>query len=593
MAFTVIQGTPAEIYLTFTPSNGTSATQVYLGGAQGKVILAALQSKFGTNAMLSSILNGLSTFFQTPLDVEFSNLIQSNSMVLSSQAIAQLQAAFPNAHNISVTVPHSGTLSAQAVNSISPGIASLLPPGTGTTGTELVLSYLLQGLSISFRLAIAGNPALRVTFDGLLNLIFGIPSSTLIAPVMQASLTPRNFAVSGLNFEGIIIATAINVFHLPIPFPTTPVSAPISQLSGFVNEVAQGVALAASFGFLQISAEVDPNPSGAQGTVPGPTVAVLLGHNWDPPPTIQNAFAGPGGLINPLLTPPLVSASIGGPPATVYGAGFPPPQSTQLAIQWNDTTSGYVTQSDIQWGELFGPPPVGGASAPSVIQTITTARNGPNDGANNFTATGLTPNTWYAFRVRDYDVASFIATQWSAWTAFSTSASDEVQLVINYNGADYVLGTTTLTNTGGFSGSNGSTSIQVVDPATPIGQTVLSAVLSSLRVAQTTLDVSAEGAPAIATLTVADPATGQPVPGTPNLQPFQNFELLGANFSAGPPITITIDGTQTLGSTNADSTGAFTASFGWPNGVYGLHSVIAQQGGVQVPAPVIGLYPIQ
>jgi hypothetical protein len=130
----------------------------------------------------------------------------------------------------------------------------------------------------------------------------------------------------------------------------------------------------------------------------------------------------------------------------------------------------------------------------------------------------------------------FLAMQWSARTAFQTASNDKVQL---NNAPDHVIGPTTLTNTGEFPGFSGSVAIQVIDPNTPIGHISLWAVLSFAKLPQTTLNVSR---------TVANPVTSRPNPlSTPNLQALQEFKLPATDFSPGPSITITINGTQTLG----------------------------------------------
>src|SRR5699024_10784168 len=100
--------------------------------------------------------------------------------------------------------------------------------------------------------------------------------------------------------------------------------------------------------------------------------------------------------LSPVLSTTAPSVRAGGSLA-VTGANFPLPSATGDGIIWQDTTSGVVRDSEVQWGPVSG-----GTPPPPASKSAHLARSGPGD--NWFTPTDLTLDTAYAIRVRDFDV---------------------------------------------------------------------------------------------------------------------------------------------------------------------------------------------
>ena len=175
-----------------------------------------------------------------------------------------------------------------------------------------------------------------------------------------------------------------------------------------------------------------------------------------------------------------------------------------MTVQWTDTCSGAVVQSELQWGMLPSPPPNSGpAPAPPQDTDVMISRNGRFDGKNTFTTPkNLAPSTWYAFRVRDFDVQGIICTQWSAWTAFKTAATNQVNIEIDYSGTSVVIGS-------GLVGVDGTFGAFVQIPANvPPGVYLLRVVQAGATLAQTPITVVGQGQALPPILQIINPDTG-------------------------------------------------------------------------------------
>jgi hypothetical protein len=578
-----IQGTPAQIMLFFVNAGSPPPPSAHpLGGAAGTIIRAVLLQQLPTAA--GEALNQL---LSTPLDQTFDQAwsqMQSTAQSMVQQAVL---GAAPNAYNISVASPSQGTLSA-SVGNLSPGMLDTLPPGT--IGMQLTLTYSLPGFGVSFSETTSGifgswaDPSYNLTFDGVIEISIGVPNDSFIPLGAKAEFLTTNMQASAGNFFAVVIGVEDIISEW---FNNQPVGGSgsslqdqiiginIPQLQQLFSELSSGFATAATFGFVQLGVQINTNPP--PQTPPGNTVEFDLTHPFDPGPVVTNALSP----LLPSLFPPQIGTSApevdAGGQLGVTGNFFPAAQSSQLEITWTDTTSGSVTQSEVQWG----PVPNGQAPPPQPIDKLI-PRHGSFDNANNFTTPkGLTPNASYAFRVRDYDVSSLIATDWSSWLVLTTQPTDQVQLVLSFNNT--VIGFGTLQTDGTF-----STTV-IVPPSVPAGNYLLTAVLSGQTMAQTPITVVAENQPLAPVLQIVDPNTGIAYTSAAIVVGTLPVTTRGMNFSPGPVdfFVDTISG-KSLGAATADQNGAFTVTLTWPTAVTGPHNILAQQGILQATAAVFG-----
>jgi len=592
MSYTAIAGTPLQIALSFAegsdpPHSLTTQPLIWDGSLSplGK-LLGALISPNVVAALQQLV---------TPLDQVFAAQWTDAGTQSSAQAAVQqaIVAAKPDAYAIGVTIPRQGTLRAETGN-LSQALSDAMPPGT--TARQLTLSYLVPGFQASFRETTNSvwgswaDPSYELTFDGELEIAIAIPDDPRVAPVARAVFWARDLNGSASNFFAgwigfwSIVFDVINGRPLPsgqMPDQSAGVGGAVSSLLQALLQLSQPLAQAYEFGFLQLSVQIN---NALPGAPPGMTVEIDLTHPADPAPTISNALVPSGPVL--MQVPQIVLGALqahAGDTLGVLGSYFPPAQSTQLTITWNDTTSGSVVKSEVTWGETssIGTPP----AKPTVV---TIERHGSYDNADTFTAKPLLPNTAYAFRVRDFDVPGYdvIATLYSDWTYFQTAATDQVELMLDYNGT--VLGFATLQSDGSF------VTTVILPPSVPPGTYAVWAVFGGQKMAQAAITVIASNAPLPASLAIVDPKTGFPLPGTPLVGDGLVLHLSGKHFAPGP-VGLFVDSPsgKGLGSAVADASGAFGAVVTWPAGVYGGHDIVAQQGTTAATASVFSEMPPQ
>jgi hypothetical protein len=268
---------------------------------------------------------------------------------------------------------------------------------------------------------------------------------------------------------------------------------------------------------------------------------------------------------------------------TVTGIGFPPGEATALEITWTDTTSGTVERSEVQYGAVAAPPP---PPPPLTMvadpQDYTVQRPSPDEPGQFVTPSqSLTPGSFYAFRVRDFDCFGLIATAWSDWKVLQTQPTQEVQLVLSY--ADTVVGTVELTLSGEFSMS---VSIPVDVPA---GSYFVKAEMAGAQLAQAPLIVVAPGEQLPPMIAIFNPATGGTETGMVTIFGNPMLNLCGSGFNPGV-VQLWIDsvGGTSLGSAVVPGgpNGSFQTSVPWPWTLLGPHQILAVQGPLSASAPV-------
>jgi hypothetical protein len=588
VSFSQIVGTPVQISLDFVNVDAAPPPSPHpLGGSAGTLIRALLLAQLPPASQTA-----LSQLLSTPLDQLFDTMWTQLQPTAQSMVQQAVQSAQSNAYNINATLPSSGTLSAQ-VSGLSPALMSLMPPGTNAQ--QLTLQYSVPGFQVSFSETTSGiwgswaDPSYNLSFDGVIEIAVAVPTSTLVPIAAVANFLTENMQASAGNFFAVLIGIEDTISDWLSGRPTGTGSSLQNQIIGInvpalqqlFGEMSSGFATAAGFGFLQLGVQINTSPPA--GTPQGNTVEFDLTHAFDPGPTVRNALIVAG--------PSLTSAEIGasspevnaGGTLGVTGAYFPAGQATSLSITWTDTTSGNVVESEVQWGAAPGsnPPPANPAD-------VKITRHGAYDNTNDFTASSLAPGSAYAFRVRDYDVADFIATDWGPWAVLSTMATDQVQLVLDYN--NETVGYATLLSNGSF------TATATVPGSVPPGTYQLAALLGGQQMASTTVTVIASGQAPAAKLQVYNTVTGTAFTGTPSVEAGYSVTLRGLYFNLGA-VNLFIDSPagQSLGTANAVPNPALPASGmfiyatpPWPNNVIGVHSIVAQQGALQASVLVSG-----
>ena len=172
--------------------------------------------------------------------------------------------------------------------------------------------------------------------------------------------------------------------------------------------MAQGFVAASSFGFTELAVQINTSLQNA--------VQFDITHPFDKGPTPIDYYV-------PWLIPPAIqlnkSIAHPGDQVTVTGTYWLAGDPSTIAINWTDTTSGPVTQTEVEYGQVSS----ASVASPPSITDIKIDRTTVANSAPIYSAQGLAPSSTYLFRLRDYDAKNFIATAWGPWVAFSTSAA--------------------------------------------------------------------------------------------------------------------------------------------------------------------------
>jgi hypothetical protein len=474
-----------------------------------------------------------------------------------SSGVAKLGSSY-SAYNISLNLPQAGRLRAIVISG----------PGANDPNVSqfIDLSYELNGISANFTVTtpytggLIGDPTYNLTFDIELLIVIVVPpfagplnttaefnvananisASNVIADIGDAILTAINFLSDQptnifQSAEGQIDSSGGAIPNLG------PLTTLISQLATVWQQAAVQV------GFTQLAAFIDAQPS----------LNLRFTHPLDPAPTIVNAAVPP----YPSLFPPQLgtSASIvqAGQSLGVTGTNFPVGQASALYIAWNDTTSGIVRESDINWGPANDP-----------VQSVSKPRNGA-DGGNTFSVSNLLANTAYAFSVRDQDLIT--ETPFGPPFLITTQPTNLVDLLLSATGGGQQtpVGSASLTGSGAF-----VTTVQIPQN-TAAGMYTLAAALMGNILASATIQVVAASQQLPATIEVIDPATDTVLG---SVEETYAFTLRGEGFQPGA-VNVSIDTVngQVLGTASGDATGSFQANFIWPRGFTGQHGIVAEE----------------
>lgn len=562
MSYSNIVGTPVQIDLRFVPVDAVPPPSDHvLGGFAGVIFRKLIEEGLASSDDLEQLL-------RTPLDQTFDTTWAAQITAAQAQVIKAVQDADDKAYDINPMFPATGTLRAQ-VGPLTPGLLDSLP--VGTNGLQLTLSYLLPSVRVNFSEKVPfylPDPKLKVTFDAEFLVYIAVPDQSWIPLGIKSEFATSNTQLAGAGvYGGIALGLKRlwgNLIEEPFAEPPgqTSSNANIGAVPQLLASVASALAQAGSMGFSQLSVGID------LGAAAGNTVTVYLTHPFDPAPAVNNV-ASPGVFILQSqigTSAPQVNA---GGHLGVVGRAFPAAQARTLVIGWSDTTSGPVTQSEVQWGlSPLGLPP-------SLPASVMIKRFGPYDNGATFTARGLTPNTSYGFRVRDYDIGNQSATDWSRWLMLTTTSSDQVDLTLN-DSANTVIGNASVQLDGTF-----ASTVNVPAAESP-GPYLLRAAMAGLQIAETPITVIGAGVALAPVVQVISGTTGLPFTSSDEFVNWGPIHLRGGNFSSGA-VELSIDSATgpSLGTAVADLSGSFTASPAWPFGVTGNRTIVARQNVLQ------------
>jgi hypothetical protein len=521
---------------------------------------------------LSGLLNlppSVVTMLQTTLSATMDQVWAANkdangqTMLNRTQALirkkiasgAQKFGSGYSAYNVSVNLPTTGNLLAAVAS--QPG---LQVPGASQIVT---LSYQINGVSANFAVTtpftggLLSDPIYNLTLDitVLIQIILpnspGLITATGSFGVGNASINASN-VIAGLA-EGILslVGEQANIFQ-PTEGRIDAVAGPadLGPLTGLLAELSaawtqQGV----SNGFTQLSASID-----FQLINLPPSLNFRFIHPLDPAPVVVDAAVPQ----YPSLFPPLLGTSASvvqtGSQLGVSGSNFPVGQASALYIAWTDTTSGAVTESDINWGPASGPP----------MPQVNVPRNGAVDGKNTYSFPNLIPNQLYAFSVRDQDLIT--ETPFSQPFKIFTQQTNLLEILIG----NQMIGSATLTGSGVF-----STTVTIPANLAP-GIYRLDASLVGKILASVSIQVIAATQPLPLQIEVIDKNTHRVLD---SVEETYTYTLRGQGFFNVGTVSLFIDayGGQSLGATPSDSMGRFQVDFTWPTGFIGNHKIIAEE----------------
>jgi len=440
---------------------------------------------------------------------------------------------------------------------------------------DLVLHYALPGEVITFNSTTSSifgsyaDPAFKLTFDAALEIASPIPATPCtFSP--SAAMIIENANLSGDNFIGKvveIVGDLLNFFQGQPPIfqaaegnidGVNPVGT--GSLADTFAQLASACVQAQAAGFVQFEVDVDQSI---------PALVFRLIHPLDDPPNFDDQTF-------PNLFHPLISVSqlqiIAGHTLGVSGNYFTPPNTVSLVLQWNDTISGDIVKSEIEWGPQGGP------------TNVVPIPRQPFDSGNTYEFSGLAPNQTYTFRVRDWDQTT--CTPWSAWKSVSmqNSTADQVMIWLDQ---DFLnpLNTVPLQADGTF-----STTVVIPGTTTPVPHVHLvdAQLMGGAAAPPVQIQVLEPGAVYSPTVEMIDPMTNQPIAST--VQGYQ-FGVIAYGFHAGS-VSFTIDssagtyvGQATAG--GPDGSVPVPTAFTMPNSVpAGAHQLFASQtvGGSTVTA---------
>ena len=582
--FNIPDTTPLVINVDYViPNDSPPPSQHSLAPPAGGLILGLLGLPAATITSIEGLLGqGLAQVFQTIWTSQIPNI--------------QNQIANAIGHDTVSDVPTTGGTLKASVDPLGAETAGLLPvtsSGQPQPGQQLSLSYVVPGVKVNFSegstvavvvvgiLGVFGiglpDPSWQFFFDAQLNFYLAVPFDATVPMGFKVEFvaanmtipTPTNFSATLANpiqrFIDLLSRLTGNGSIYPSS-QTSDVSDP--SLTQYFSEMSSGFVAASKFGFTQLAVQINTSQQNA--------IQFDLTHPFDDGPVPRNYYV-------PWLMAPSIqldkSTAHPGDPVQVTGTYWSAPDPTSLDISWDDTTSGLVTQTEVNYGQVFAS---SGSLPPSTTTSMidrTTRGSSPI-----FSAQGLVPSATYGFRLRDYDAQNFIATAWGPWRNFTTGAAigTSAQIALD-NDPSAVLKSTSILPGGAF-----VTSFNVPTGATPGKYNVLATAAPNVK-AQYPLTVVDASHPLPPIIEIYDPNTL--LPSTPpfpyRVMPGNPLYLAGLNWAPGE-VDVYVNSTtgQLLGKPVADSSGIFRLPTSLDEQGPTVTQIWAQQGSVGVGFPI-------
>jgi hypothetical protein len=528
-----ITGKPLRILLNFRDKNAAAVTD--------------------HSIPLTLLPPNVRALLQTPIsqmiDTFWSGTKDSNGKTMRdralAQTVAQIQAgarsAGQTATGITGTFPLTGTLSAEAQHGSSGPNAQTL----------VLLVYSMPGDNFEFNTGLA---AWRVSFDMALSIYMTVPFDQPNPITAKGELNISNANISAANAAAALEEALATVGNFLMERPIAIFQGAegqidqntglfLGQLGTLLTQLNGPLAATVDQGFLKLSADVD-----------GTGLFLRLIHLVDQAPVVTDATKP----SVPTLQPPVLVTNqtqiAAGGQLTATGNYFTPAQATALHLQWNDTTSGTITESDIQW--------TGGGQT----QNASIPRRSFDNG-NNYAVTGVSPNTSYQVRVRDCD--QLTCSDWSAPLSITTTGTDEVDIRLFTGANSVLLAKTTLA-------TNGTFSVPItIPPGTPAGAHILRATVGG-QTADTTITVFGAGQTVHPILEVINTDTGAVMPPPTRVVATYKVDLRGEGYAPGQ-VNLATDSGQQLGTATAGPNGIFSTTIVWPRGVTGNHQIVGSE----------------
>ncbi|MBE3011841.1 hypothetical protein IL992_21945 [Microbispora sp. NEAU-D428] len=338
---TTISGTPLRVQMAYVAVGGTPPpTPRDLGGFSGAVLRAVIKSQMEDEsaALLERVLT-------EPLD----SFVYEAWVAQRADAVRMIREAVVSAeseaHDIDVSLPDRGVLRVEIGDNLSTAFAEAMPD---VEAQQVNLNYFLGGVRVTWkRPGLLGiTSEFKLNFDAEIALSLGLPRSVLRPTLVLGSFRTLNVTLGGTDVFGAVSLALIELVGQITGAPFVPpgesiIPIPIDSLPG-IGHIATTVGAAARYGFLTQEARILTDPDGSA------SLALVVTHPFDPGPTLYD----PNG-ITAVFAP---DAHLGVPATQARpgdrleftGSGFPLP-GDQLSVAWQDTTSGTVTRSELQW----------------------------------------------------------------------------------------------------------------------------------------------------------------------------------------------------------------------------------------------------
>ncbi len=422
---------------------------------------------------MSIILNGGLKSYVKYINAEGTEVIHPVHINVPDEPLIQLYnrnwASYLNSHNIRNTIEndiHKHIPGAYNFKHYIPSNGILFADLFEITvnsekGKRLILTYKLFGFSTSFNFP-NNIPWADRSFDTVVNISCDvIQKTTLFFPSQSNS----NIRVESIECQRQNQSCSLDTVFHNFSFNLDNFGSAIEDFKN--NDIVQGLNnnptdlnFAYSRGFTGRDITITN-----QNFLSGTDIEISIYHKRDPAPTIVNDLVSnfPSFTIPPSIVPSLNPVNIG-KDLRITGSSFGIEQFDLLSFSWNDTTSGDIQHTEIEWGHLDN-----GETVPKLanISNKSYARN-PNDGKNKYILHHLKQNSRYAIRVRDYD--NYIpnqpqfctCTDWQ-WKILSTRFPQEILITLeSQTHQSTFLGHVTIDETGGFN-------LDIVVPNVPSG----------------------------------------------------------------------------------------------------------------------------